>query len=164
MPEPTVKAKLAAKAEAQTFLSQLKILYPSRIPMGIKLKRAIQALKKAPRRNIPEYGLGTKAMANITVDRTMLTAGPEIDIFPILSRPAAPEIMTAPGEMTLNQSEITEMKVKTAPQSVSLNSAHNPRLCAVTLCAISCVKKDAVRIAVKAANVRAQSTCAKTFE
>ena len=42
-----VRAKLNVKADAQTFLFHEKTLKPSRMPNGIRLKRAIQALKAA---------------------------------------------------------------------------------------------------------------------
>jgi len=137
------------KAKAQTILSQLKILYPSRIPMGIRLNNAINPFQRASKRSKPEYGFGTNAAPRSTDEKAMLIIGPARDIFAISSILAGPEIMTAPGAIILNKGEITEIKVKAAPHSVKRNSAHKPLLCAVTLCAISCVKKDAVKITAK---------------
>jgi hypothetical protein len=68
---------------------------------------------------------------------------------------AGPEIITAPGDIIL-KGKIIETHVKMAPHSVKRNSAHKPRRCAVTLCAISCVKKDKVITAASAEKTTAQ--------
>jgi len=150
-----VRAKLAVKAEAQIFLFQKKTFNPSSIPMGIRLKSAIQALTAAPSRRIgvkSYWGIGNAIAKNI-VDNTMFVAGPAMDIFPMLSLSANPAIITAPGDMILKNGENMENSVRMAPMNVSLNSAHNSFLCAAILWAISCVKKDAVKIAVNRANI-----------
>jgi len=146
-----VRTKLAVKASAQTFLSHRKTLNPSSNPKGMRLKRAIQALKAAPSRNI---GAGIRnAIAKNIVDKAMFVAGPAIDIFPTLSLSANPATITAPGDMILKNGEIMESSVKMAPMTVSLNSAQNPFLCAAVLWAISCMKKDVVNIIVNKTNV-----------
>ena len=75
--------------------------------------------------------------------------GPAIEVFPRSSNVAGPEIITAPGEINLN-GKIIEKMVIIAPIVVKRNSDHKPRFCAVTLWAISCVKKDTVIMAAKA--------------
>jgi len=122
----------------------------------MRLKRAIQALKKAPIANIEVvrvFWRDRNAAIRNPVDNTMFVIGPVMDIFPTLSLSADPAIMTAPGDMILKNIGNMESSVKTAPMSVSLNSAHNPFFCAVILWAISCVKKDVVKISVSEANM-----------
>lgn len=80
------------------------------------------------------------------MDKAMLVAGPAIEIFPISSIRVYPESITAPGEIILKGKRI-EMNVKMAPQRVNRNSAHKPRRCAATLCAISCARNDPVIMA-----------------
>jgi len=46
-----VKTTLAAKAKPQTVLFQLKILNPSRIPIGIKLNKAMNPFRSAAKKN-----------------------------------------------------------------------------------------------------------------
>jgi len=83
----------------------------------------------------------------------MFVIGPAMDVFPMLFMSADPAIITAPGDIILKSGVITEINVKMAPMSVSLNSAHNPSLCATILWAISCRKKDVVNIIVKVTNI-----------
>ena len=154
---------LTAKANAQTALFQWKILKPSRIPSGIRLKTAMYPLKKAPIANAKKiHGskLGTNTNPRNAVDKTRLVAGPAIEIFPISFMLAGPEIITAPGEIIL-KGKIMEIPVKTEPQTVKRNSAHKPRLCAVTLCAISCIKNEKVITAARAEKIRVQFGCPK---
>lgn len=144
-----------AKAKVQIFLLHMKTLKPSRIPKGIKLKKAIQALKKAPIKSmavIVEVVARERAIVKKAVDNTIFVAGPAMDIFPIRDLSAYPATMTAPGDMILNIIGSMETNVRTAPMRVNLNSAHNPCFCAVILCAISCMKKDAVKIMAKLIN------------
>lgn len=108
-------------------------------------------MKKAPILNIEEImlELGKSVGPKKAADNTILVTGPAMEIFPISSMLAGPEIITAPGEIILKGKNI-EIEVKTAPQTVKRNSAHKPRLCAVNLCANSWVKKDRVITAAKA--------------
>jgi len=151
--EINVRAKLAVKTKAQVFLSHMKTLNPSSNPKGIRLKRAIQALKAELSKNTKAYGGTRKETAKNTIDNVMFIVGPATDIFPMFFLSAIPAIMTAPGDIILNNGETMETSVKTTPISVSLNSAHNPFLCAAILWAISCMKKDAVIIAVNTASM-----------
>lgn len=151
--EITERTKLAIKAKAHIFLFHWKTLNPSSIPKGMRLKSAIQALKAATSMRTEAYwGIGNATAKNM-VDSAMFVAGPAIDILPILSLFASPATITAPGDIILKSGEITENSVKMAPINVNLNSAHNPFLCAVILWAISCMKKDVVKIAVNTANI-----------
>lgn len=52
--ERTVKTRLSVKVVAQIFLFQTNTLSPSNMPKGMRLKRAIQALKAAPVKNNDE--------------------------------------------------------------------------------------------------------------
>ena len=118
-------------------------------------------MKKAPIANIQDTQgseLGTNVNPRNAVDKTMLVTGPAIEIFPISSMLAGPESITAPGEIILKGKKI-EIEVKMAPQTVKRNSAHKPRLCAVNLCAISCMKKDRVITIAKADKTKAQFFC-----
>src|SRR3990172_6083446 len=119
---------LAAKAAPQTFLSQLKILNPSRIPTGIRLKTAINPFKNAANNRIPENGFGTIANPKRTTDRKMFVTGPARETFPISSVDAELATIIAPREIILNNGLITEINVKIAPHIVNRNSAHNPLL------------------------------------
>lgn len=124
-----VRIKLVAKANAQIFLLHIKTLNPSSIPKGIKLKTAIQALKKAPKKSMAanvEVSAREKAMVKKAIDNTMFVAGPAMDIFPMRDLSAYPATMTAPGDIILNMIGSMEINVKAAPMRVNLNSAHNP--------------------------------------
>ena len=62
-PEISMKVEIARttlgmKAKSQIFLLKLKILKPSRIPKGIKLKVAKKALMYAAKNSIEAKGLG----------------------------------------------------------------------------------------------------------
>lgn len=130
----------------------------------MRLKRAIQALKAAPNKNNEENGIGRKPREKNVIDRIMFVTGPAMDIFPMSSLRAGPEIITAPGEMILKTGEIMEISVMAAPINVSLNSAHKPLVWAATLWAISCTKKDAVRITAKATTIKVPPSWLKTSE
>lgn len=152
--EIKVRTKLTVKAETQTFLFHRKILNPSSIPKGIKLKRAIHALKAAPIANIKLLCGGDKIeITRKTVDNAIFVVGPAMAIFPMFSLSVNPEIITAPGDIILKNCDIMESNVKMAPINVSLNSAHSPLFCAAILWAISCVKNDVVKMAVKETNI-----------
>lgn len=112
----------------------------------MRLKRAINALKEAIKRKSIEYEyeFGTYAAPRNTNDNEMFVIGPAMDIFPTSFKRAGPDIITAPGDISLKGVN-TEIKVRTAPHVVKRNSAHNPLRCAVILCAISCTKNEAVR-------------------
>ena len=148
-----MRAKLAVKAKTQIFLFHRKILNPSSMPNGMRLKRAIQALKAAPSIRIGGRWGRRNTNARSIVDNAMFVAGPAMDIFPIFSLSANPAIITAPGDIILKNSGSMESIVRMAPINVSLNSAHSPFLCAAILCAISCMKKDAVNIVANRANM-----------
>jgi hypothetical protein len=127
--------------------------------MGIKLKTAMKPLKNTPTANIQENKVGrpgTNVNPRNAVDKMMFVAGPAIEIFPISSMLAGPEIITAPGDIILKGIRI-EMHVMRAPHKVKRNSAHNPRRCAVTLCAISCMKNEKVITAASAEKTITQS-------
>lgn len=143
MNETNDRVKLDTKARAQTFLFQLKILDPSRIPIGMRLNRAIYALINATSMKRDENKLGTKLRPRNKVDKRRFVAGPTIDICAISRNPAEPAIIIAPGAIIL-KGEKTDTNVRTAPQSVNLNSAHSPLLWAAILCAISCMRKEIV--------------------
>lgn len=53
--ETIVSAKLAAKVRVQIFLFHRKILKPSSMPKGMRLKSAIHALMAAPSSNTMLY-------------------------------------------------------------------------------------------------------------
>jgi hypothetical protein len=110
-------------------LLTLKILNPSKSPTGIRLKTAINAFQKLPKRHETAKGLGgTNAKPRKTADKTMLVHGPATDTFNTLLGASGPEIITAPGAKILNKGEIAVIKVITVPQRVNRNSAHNPSL------------------------------------
>src|SRR4030066_2215896 len=97
---------LVANAAPHIFLFQLKILKPSRIPTGIRLKTAIKPFKKAANNRISENGLGTIANPKRTTDRKMFVTGPARETFPISSVDAELETIIAPGEIILNNGVI----------------------------------------------------------
>jgi hypothetical protein len=128
-----VRIRLIAKAKAQIHLFQEKTLKPSSIPKGIKLKKAIQALMAKLSKNT-RLSVGTESAVNRKArDSVMFVAGPAMEIFPTLFLSKNPPIITAPGDIILKKGEIVESRVKAAPKNVSLNSAHNPFLCAANL-------------------------------
>jgi len=77
----------------------------------------------------------------------MFVKGPAKAVFPIVSRSPKPAIITAPGEITLNNGAKMEIKVIKAPIVVIRNSAHSPWRCAAILWAISCMRKEKVSTA-----------------
>jgi len=77
-----------------------------------------------------------------------------MDIFPIFFALLIPATITAPGDMILKRGETMEISVRIAPRNVSLNSAQRLVLCAIILWAISCVKKEVVRIIVNVVNIK----------
>ena len=81
----------------------------------------------------------------------MFVAGPAMETSPMSFSREGPEIITAPGEMSLKGvGRIMSSRVIAVPQRVRRNSAHMPRLWAVNLCAISWMKNEAARMTVKA--------------
>lgn len=119
----------AEKLTPQMGLFQLKILKPSIMPNGIRLKIAMNEFIQAPKKTM--LGLSLKKLdmkptARNVVARTMFVDGPAIAVFPMVSLDPTPAIMTAPGEMTLNRGRRIEINVIKAPVGVRRNSAHNP--------------------------------------
>jgi len=86
-----------------------------------------------------------------SVARIMFVKGPAKAVFPIVSLSPGPAIITAPGEIILNNGAKIEIRVIKAPIGVSRNSAHNPWRCADILWAISCIRKEKVRTTAKSA-------------
>ena len=146
----SVRAMLITKAVVQIVLFQVKILYPSNMPNGMRLKRAIHALKAAPKMAAGKL-IGEKAIARNAAERMMLVVGPAMLILPIFRWSAYPPIITAPGAIILKNGEAIDNNVNNAPISVKRNSAHKPFFCAIVLWAISCVKNDAVTMMVNSA-------------
>ena len=69
-----------------------------------------------------------KAAPVNTAEKNMFVIGPAIEILPISSMLAGPEIITAPGEITLKAyGKIMKTAVKMLPHNVRRNSAHRPR-------------------------------------
>ena len=120
---------LGMKAKSQIFLLKLKILKPSRIPKGIRLKVARKALMYAAKNSIEAKGLGEAAYAapKMPAESKRLVAGPAIEILTISSPLGEPEIIMAPGAI-MRKGKNTETKVNTTPQVVRRNSAHKPFL------------------------------------
>jgi hypothetical protein len=123
------KRTLGMKAKSQIFLLKLKILKPSSIPKGIKLKVARKALMYAAKNSIEDRGLGERAYAapKMPADRMRFVPGPAIEILTISSPLGEPEIIMAPGAI-MRKGKNTETKVNTTPQVVRRNSAHSPFL------------------------------------
>lgn len=113
----------------------------------MRLKVAIMPFMKATMANRLTYvreSAGRDAAPKNAAPIAMLMIGPAIDIFAISSIRAGPEIITAPGEISLI-GETIEIRVIMAPHVVRRNSAHKPLFWAVILCAISCIKNEAVK-------------------
>ena len=99
------------------------------MPIGIKFKTAIKALKNAMRtatsaRREDEGRINVKVKA--TMQKTMFVKGPAMEVFPMVSLLAFPATITAPGEIILKKGEIIDTSVTKAPMRVNRNSAHNP--------------------------------------
>lgn len=115
------------KTTDQTILSQLKTFQPSKMPNGMRLKRAIHALKAALKIAIVENGFDKYVYsANAMIERARLVAGPATAVFPTVSLSADPAIITAPGEIILKNCEKIDMRVIRAPNVVNRNSAQRP--------------------------------------
>jgi len=97
------------------------------MPKGIRLKRAIQALKAAPNIAIIWTKLLGGYNMNMTdiIERVMFVKGPARAVLPKVSLLIGPEIITAPGEIIF-KGETIERRVISAPNMVNRNSAHNP--------------------------------------
>lgn len=105
-----------------------KIFNPSIIPKGIRLKIAIKAFIHAPKIAIvlkSVFDVFSVAPMN-RIESAMLVKGPERAVFPTVFFVACPAIITAPGEIILNNGRNIETRVISAPDRVSRNSAHNP--------------------------------------
>ena len=88
----------------------------------------MKALKAAENNATSKKGLLQgimKVNAKETAHIVRFVTDPETAVFPIVSLPADPAIITAPGEMNLKGKTI-DIKVRSAPKSVKRNSAHNP--------------------------------------
>ena len=86
----------------------------------------------------PSVKINAKPIKRIA--KTKLVAGPAREIFPFLSFPTCPAIITAPGAANT----IPKKEVSTATKSIklsALNSAKQPYLWATILCPISCNRK-----------------------
>jgi len=128
MYEIASRATAGTNIIAQAFLFQLKIFNPSNIANGIRLRKAMKALKNPPYSSEYEIGVFRNETVNRAVDRIMLVTGPAMDIFAISLPWAGPAIITAPGEMILKRGDMAETAVNTAPQTVNLNSDQSPLL------------------------------------
>lgn len=127
-----LKAKVANMIDIvqdmlQTILFHLKTFNPSIIPKGMRLKKAIQALKAAPNiatmKNCFDRLNARKMKKNI--ETVVLVKGPARAVLPFILLLVDPAIITAPGEINLIGEKI-ESKVIKAPKRVNLNSAHKP--------------------------------------
>jgi hypothetical protein len=102
------------------------------MPIGIRFKTAMNALKKAVTTATTTKGEGgedegcTKVNARANMQKIMFVKGPAMLVFPMVSLLAVPPIITAPGAIILKNGEMMDMSVMTAPIRVSLNSAHKP--------------------------------------
>jgi len=128
MYEIASRATAGTNIIAQVFLFQLKIFNPSSIANGIRLRKAMKALKNPPYSSEYEIGVFRNETISRAVDRIMLVTGPATDIFAISLPWAGPAIITAPGEMILKRGDMAETAVNTAPQTVNLNSDQSPLL------------------------------------
>jgi len=117
-----VRIKAGTKTNPQMALFHLKTFQPSSIPIGKRLKRAIQALKVALKSAILEKGI----IENEITARARFVIGPAIAVFPTTSLSANPAIITAPGEIILKNGEIMDMRVSKTPSIINRNSAHKP--------------------------------------
>lgn len=125
-----MRIRLVVNVKAHAVLFHRKILSPSSLPEGMRLKRAIHALNTLPRmRAVIRKG---NATIRSIVDRIMFVNGPAMDILPMLFLFTYPATITAPGDIILN-GKIIEINVKIAPVETSLNSAQKPILCAAIL-------------------------------
>jgi len=115
------------KTIVQTILFQEKTFQPSKMPNGIRLKRAIHALKAALKRATLINGWGKSwDSANEMTERARLVTGPATAVFPTVCLSADPAIITAPGEIILKNGEKIDMRVIKAPNVVNRNSAQRP--------------------------------------
>ena len=114
------------KTITQTILFHPNTFDPSSIPKGMRLKKAIHALKAAPNiRTILRKELNGYAKKRNRIESIMLVKGPARAVFPPISLLIGPAIITAPGEISLI-GETIESKVMRAPNMLNRNSAHNP--------------------------------------
>jgi hypothetical protein len=110
-------------------LSHKKTLYPSRIPNGNKLIKAIMALNNAEYNIILfkiMYGVFMYEINKNIFPNKIFINGPDMDILPVVFLEAIPTITTAPGEIILKNGKNIDIKVKSAPLMLNLNSAHKP--------------------------------------
>ena len=146
-----VNARDVRKGIPQTSLFHSNTLDPSSTPKGMRLKRAIQALMAVPNsavilKNGPdEYNA---KMMNV-IESATFVKGPARAVFPPIFLLTGPVIITAPGEIILKNGETIESKVRSTPNMVNRNSAHNPKCCAASLWASSCKRKEEVKTAAK---------------
>lgn len=121
-----VNATDVIKIMPQATLFHPNTFDPSSTPKGMRLKRAIHALKAAPNiGTILENGLNGYANMRNRIESIVLVKGPARAVFPPVSLLMGPAIITAPGEINLI-GETIESKVRRAPNIVNRNSAHNP--------------------------------------
>lgn len=117
------------KAKAHTILFHWKTFQPSSIPIGIRFKTAMEALKNAVNKATwkKELYWGKRSVsANEPTQKIMFVKGPATAVFPTESLLAVPAIITAPGEIILKNGETIDKSVMRAPKRVNRNSAHNP--------------------------------------
>jgi len=115
------------------------------------LNRAIIAFINAPKNELilrNEFCVLAKAAMHM-VERIKLVKGPARAVFPTSSLVNGPATMTAPGDIILKNGSSIERRVMSAPKRVNRNSAHIPKCCAESLWAISCRRKEKVKISAR---------------
>ncbi len=96
------------------------------IANGMRLKRAIQALKAALHHATVENGfIGYNTNTRDTSESSRFIKGPARAVFPAVFLLMGPAMSTAPGEMSLI-GENMESSVMKAPNMVRRNSAQRP--------------------------------------
>lgn len=112
---------------AQTSLFHRNTFNPSMIANGMRLKRAIQALKAALNHaTVTKNGpIGYSVKTRDASERMRFVSGPARAVFPAVFLLMGPAMSTAPGEISLI-GENMERSVMRAPNMVSRNSAQRP--------------------------------------
>jgi len=116
------------KLIAQTRLFHQKILAPSIILNGIRLRRDIHELSIATGIMIEEeepFGTRKDKKRN-RKESTTFVNGPARAVIPTILLSASPDIITDPGDTSFIIGENIDKNVIKAPRRVNLNSAHRP--------------------------------------
>ena len=121
------------------------------MPKGIRLNRAMIAFIHAPKNELIQrklFRVFARTVMHIA-ERTMFVRGPARAVFPASCLVIGPAIITAPGDMILKNGSSIERRVMNAPNRVNRNSAQSPKCCADSLWAISCRRKENVKISAR---------------